>query len=85
MPLVEKLGEEFTDDRLIKELDLMLDNSRKGSSDHRENIKFIMALLNKLPETLNPGKGKKNMAVEIDYSEVQPPQLGQAEKKKENG
>ena len=80
-PLVEKLGEQFSDERLINELDELLERSRKGSDAHRENIKFIMALLNKLPSAMYPGKNSaKDRAIEAQYSEVAPPMLGEMKK-----
>jgi len=76
MPLMEKLGENFTDARLAKELSQLIDMSRKGSDAHRENIKFIMALMDKLPEKMYPGsKASKSMAVDIPH-EVVAPTLG---------
>lgn len=79
LPLAERLGEEFTDERLVKELGLLLQASRKGSDAHRENIKFIMALLNKLPDAMYPNGKNKKIAAEVPYSEVRPPQLGMIE------
>lgn len=74
-PLYERLNTEFSDDKLVKELGILLQASRKGSDAHRENIKFIMALLNKLPQALYPGsKTQKSIALETKYTEV--PQLG---------
>lgn len=76
-PLVDKLGDKFSDERLVQELDLMLSNSRKGSDAHRENIKFIMALLNKLPDNMySKGNSKKDRAINADFTEVSPPALG---------
>lgn len=76
-PLADRLSDEFNDNRLVKELDLLLANSRKGSDAHRENIKFIMALLNKLPAAMYPGSKKdKSLAVDTAYETVAPPQLG---------
>ncbi|WP_448506065.1 hypothetical protein [Immundisolibacter sp.] len=76
-PLVEKLNTEFSDQRLVDELKELLDRSRKGSDAHRENIKFIMALLNKLPDAMYPNNKNKKIATEIQYQEV--PKLGQIE------
>ena len=77
-PLVERLNTEFSDQRLVNELRELLDRSRKGSDAHRENIKFIMALLNKLPQAMYPGsKAQKSLAQEVQI--ISPPQLGQIE------
>lgn len=74
-PLVDKLNNEFSDDKLVQELKLLLQSSRKGSDAHRENIKFIMALLNKLPQAMYPGsKASKSLAQEVQI--ISPPQLG---------
>lgn len=74
-PLVDKLNTEFSDQRLVDELRELLDRSRKGSDAHRENIKFIMALLNKLPDAMYPkGTNSKKIAAEVSYTEV--PKLG---------
>lgn len=76
-PLADKLSDEFNDDRLVRELDLLLANSRKGSDAHRENIKFIMALLNKLPSAMYPGSKKdKSLAIDTTYETIAPPVLG---------
>jgi len=78
-PLVDRLNNEFSDERLVEELKQLLDRSRKGSDSHRENIKFIMALLNKLPDSMYPNKSdRKKMSVDADYK-VLPPVLGQIE------
>lgn len=77
-PLVEQLNTEFSDEKLVQELKILLQASRKGSDAHRENIKFIMALLNKLPDAMYGGKNRK-IAQEIPYQQISPPQLGQIE------
>lgn len=73
-PLIDKINKSFSDERLINELDDLLTRSRKGTDAHRENIKFIMALMNKLPEHMYPNK-KKDKAIDINYEEVKPPGL----------
>lgn len=78
-PLVEQLNTEFSDERLVRELKELLERSRKGSDAHRENIKFIMALLNKLPDAMYPNKANRKLAQEVAYQQVTPPALGQIE------
>ena len=42
----DKVRDNFSDESIINELKILLDRSRKGSDAHRENIKFIMTLIN---------------------------------------
>lgn len=78
VPFIEQLNEEFSDNKIVQQLKLLIDNSRKGSDAHRENIKFIMALLNKLPQAMYSGsKAQKSLAQEVQV--ISPPQLGQIE------
>ena len=74
--ITDKVRERFSDERLINELEELINRSRKGSDAHRENIKFILALANKLPTELYPKKIKSvNSIEEVNYKEVPPPQL----------
>ena len=43
-PVRDKYNELFSADRIIKQLEMLLDNSRKGSTAHRENLKLILRL-----------------------------------------
>ena len=43
-PVQDKIDNLFSVDKLIKQLDLLLSSCKKGSSSHRENLKFILRL-----------------------------------------
>lgn len=73
-PLAAKVNESFSDERLISELEQLLDRSRKGSDAHRENIKFIMSLVNKLPSHMYPDRKKNKEILDTPYEEVKPPE-----------
>ena len=72
--LQDKIKEAFSDDRMVKELMDLLDRSRKGTDAHRENIKFVLALLNKLPDSMVNKKLKSVNEIPVTpYEEVPPP------------
>lgn len=71
-PLVEQLSEEFPDDSIVLELKTLLDSSKPGSADHRENLKFIMNLLGKLPERITGGR-KQKLVEQAEYEDLEPP------------
>jgi hypothetical protein len=74
--IIGKLRQRFTDDVLLKEIELLIDRSRKGSDSHRENIKFLMLLTGKLPEQFYDKKIKTLPRIqEADYRELPPPQI----------
>lgn len=76
-PLIDKVQNKFSDERMVTELGELLDKSRKGSGDHRENIKFILSLMDKLPENMKERKNKNLKDVqEVPYDEVTPPEFG---------
>jgi len=76
MELEDKIKEAFSDERMVTELMDLLARSRKGSDAHRENIKFVLALLNKLPDTMVNKKLKSVNNIELTpFEEVQPPKL----------
>lgn len=77
-----KVEQQFSDECLIKELKELIEKSRKGTDAHRENIKFVLALTNKLPTRLYGKKmtsiGDKNLEIEeTNYEIEQPPALSQ--------
>ena len=43
-PVDDKLKELFSVDKIIKHLEELINNSRKGSATHRENLKLILRL-----------------------------------------
>jgi 16S rRNA G966 N2-methylase RsmD len=65
MELEDKIKEAFSDERMVTELMDLLARSRKGSDAHRENIKFVLALLNKLPDTMVNKKLKSVNNIEL--------------------
>lgn len=76
-PFMNELDQKFDDKRLVNELDMLLERSRKGSDAHRENIKFILGLLNKLPDHMKE-KNKKSFKEipETPYNEEKIPEFG---------
>jgi len=68
---MSKLKDNFTEDRLIDELEELLSKSRKGSMAHRQNLELILQLTGYMD---NPNPKKKNVE-EADYKEMVPPQL----------
>lgn len=70
-PFKGKLKSKFTEDKIIKELESLIDNSRPGTLNHRENIKFIMELIGMIDSPVE----KKRKAEEIPYEDVPPPQI----------
>jgi len=74
--LRDKISEAFSDERMVMELMDLLEKSKKGTDAHRENIKFVLALLGKLPDTMIAKKTKSVNAIEVTpYEEVPPPAL----------
>jgi hypothetical protein len=43
-PVRDKFNELFSADRIVSQLEMLLDNCRKGSAAHRENLKLILRL-----------------------------------------
>ena len=66
-----KLKDNFTEERLIDELEQLLSKSRKGSMAHRQNLELILQLTGYMDNHLS----KKKSIEEADYKEVPPPQL----------
>lgn len=64
------IEEKFGDKRIIKELDMLLDLSKKGSDAHRSNIQFIMELRG-LYSSQTPKKSGKQIA-DAEFTEVPP-------------
>ena len=62
-----KLNEYFTDEMILKELKSLIENSRKGTLAHRENIKLILELTNRYPTAQ-----RKANITDIEYEEVIP-------------
>lgn len=73
-PFKAKLSEKFTEARIIKELESLLDNSRAGSQNHRENIKFIMEISG-LIETEQKVIKSSKATEEAKFEEIPPPQI----------
>lgn len=71
-PFTDKLNERITEDQIIVHLEELLEKSRKGSQNHRENIKFIMELKGMIKPESN-----KRMIENADYTEILPQQLPQ--------
>jgi len=68
----DDVSEKFSDERIIKELDMLLDRSKKGTDAHRCNIQFIMELKGHYtPQTSVKKNGKSNIQ-EASYTEVPP-------------
>ena len=57
--LNKRVNEKFTDDYVIKEIESLLENTTKGSKEHRENIKFILSLKNPAEELSKRGKERR--------------------------
>ena len=68
-----KLKDNFTEERLIDELEQLLSKSRKGSMAHRQNLELILQLTGYMDNPLS----KKKQAEEVNYEEIIPPQLPQ--------
>lgn len=67
----DDIKQKFDDERIIKELDLLLERSRKGTDAHRCNIQFIMELKGQYISQASKKNGKLT-AQEVEYSEVPP-------------
>lgn len=65
------IAEKFSDNVIIKHLDLLLQNSKLGTDAHRNNITFIMQLRG----LLKAQNGKLKDAIEVPYNEEKPPLL----------
>jgi len=66
-----KLKDNFTEERLIDELEQLLSKSRKGSMAHRQNLELILQLTGYMDNPLS----KKKQAEQAEYTEIIPPQL----------
>jgi len=66
-----KLKDNFTEERLIDELEELLSKSRKGSMAHRQNLELILQLTGYMDNPLS----KKKQAEQAEYTEIIPPQL----------
>lgn len=73
-PFIEELESRLTEKSLIEELDLLIRNSKKGSREHRENLEFVLKLLNKIPSN-----GSAKQIEQASYEEVPLPQLNKKE------
>lgn len=68
-PFIEKVRGTFTEDRLLTEMEKLLDKSRPGSESHRENLRFIMGLTGHL----NIPPPKKRQIEPAEWTEVKDP------------
>lgn len=66
-----KLKDNFSEERLIDELESLLSHSRKGSMAHRQNLELILQLTGYMD---NPNS-KKKQPDDAEYTEIVPPQL----------
>lgn len=66
----EDVGSKFDDERIVKELDLLLERSKKGTDAHRCNIQFIMELRGMYTSQTSGKKNGKLIAEDTDYTEV---------------
>ena len=67
----DDIEKKFGDERIINELDLLINKSRKGSDAHRTNIQFIMEL-RRMYEQQSNGKNKIRNAEPAEYKVVPP-------------
>jgi len=68
----DSFDKKFSDERIVKELDMLLDLSEKGSAAHRGNIQFIMELKGLITPTSKKSGKKFEGAEDADYDEVPP-------------
>jgi len=66
-----KATPDFSDDNMIKEMQMLLVNSRKGTEVHRENIKFILNITGRSNDKALTSKELRTKKIESN----QPPQL----------
>ena len=68
----EDMTEKFSDKRIVSELDLLLERSKKGTDAHRCNIQFIMELRGMYTSQSSLKKNGKSNIQEANYTEVPP-------------
>lgn len=63
-PFLTEMEKSFTDESLVTEIKSLLENSNKGTVVHRDNIEFVLGILNKMPVNLANQKRKLTMQIE---------------------
>lgn len=64
-PFQEKLKGRLTEEKIINHIEELLEKSQRGSKDHRENIRFVLNLIN--------DKDVRNVP-EAEFKELPPPE-----------
>lgn len=64
----QKLNLQFSEEDLINEIKLLVNNCKKGSNTHRENLKFLLEIMGKY----NPNGKLSPDVVETQYEELPP-------------
>jgi hypothetical protein len=79
-PFKELLSKRFTEKELVDQLALLLEKSRPGTMNHRENLKLILELTGLMePAQKKVQKAKDGDKIqEVAFEDVTPPPLGKA-------
>lgn len=68
---IAKLKQYFTDEKLMEEMIMLIERSRKGSDAHRQNLQFLLELLGYKENK----KDKLIKAKDAEFEELKPPLL----------